>query len=63
MRVDTRNEKTLHRERISLQEAVNNLHIPESYLVVMKGENEVIETEVGKVRVVKFEDFVERELH
>ncbi|MFW5719765.1 MAG: ATP-binding protein [Candidatus Dojkabacteria bacterium] len=61
--VDTRNEKTLHRECTSLQEAMNNLHIPESYLVVMKGENEVIETEVGKVRVVKFEDFVERVLH
>lgn len=57
--VDIKMPETRERELSSLMQAMHELKKTESYLVIMKGKSEKIETEVGVVNVIGFEEFGE----
>lgn len=57
--VSVSGEETKKREVGSLMAAMFELSVSESYLVVLEGKSEQLETEVGLIHQMKFEEFVE----
>ena len=56
--VNIEEKNTRQREIESLMEAMFHLGLSESFLVILDGKGEDIETEVGVIRVVKYDEFV-----